>query len=221
MRRAAVLLLLLCGCTDPLASGNAAFRAGEFRRAAVEYQQVVERDPSSAAARYNLGTALLRLGEYPAAAPHLDAARRSHIPALRQHSAYNRGNAELEPAFSQAASPERDASLQRAIAAYKQALLLNPADRAAKWNLELALRLLRPPEPPQGGGGGGGNGGGGGGGQARAQQNPRPSDAQEGGASVSREQAEQILRAAEQQDAALQRGRLQKGATRRPSLRDW
>ncbi len=198
--------------------GNQAYRAGDYPRAEAEYRRALRERPSFAELHYNLGTVLLRTGRFAEAAKHLEQARSTAVRPLRQRIEYNRGNTDLEPAFGEAPSPERDEKLRRAIASYKRALVLNPRDHAAKWNLELAQRLLSHPRPPDSGGGGGGEGGGGGG-QGQADPDPQPSG--EGGGPASPNRAEEILGAAEQADAALQRSKLERGAGRARVLRDW
>lgn len=198
--------------------GNQAYRAGDYPRAEAEYRRALRDRPGSPEMHYNLGTVLLRTGRFADAAKHLEQARSSTLRPLRQRVEYNGGNTELEPAFGEAASPERDTKLRRAIASYKRALVLNPGDRAAKWNLELAQRLLSQPPPPESGGGGGGDSGGGGG-QGQADPDPQPSGA--GSAQAAPSRAEEVLGSAEQADAALQRSKLERGAGRARVLRDW
>lgn len=198
--------------------GNQAYRSGDYARAEAEYRRELRRHPESPQLHYNLGTVLLRTGRFAEAAKHLEQARSTTIRPLRQRVEYNRGNADLEPAFGEAPSPQRDPKLRSAIASYKRALVLNPRDQAAKWNLELAQRLLSQPPPPESGGGGGGDEGGGGG-QGEADPDPQPSG--EGGGPASPQRAEEILGAAEQADAALQRSKLEQGAGRTRVARDW
>src|SRR5204862_740430 len=88
-------------------------------------------------------------------------------------------------------STNRDAHLAEAERAYREALLLNPRNLPAKWNLELAVRHRGGGSsrsvPPAGGGGGGPSSGGG---QGRA--TPGGGGGQSGG--WNQAQAEQILR---------------------------
>ena len=58
---------------------------------------------------------------------------------LRQQSIFNLGNSLVRAAED---APERGQLLLDAVAAYEEALRLDPADQDAKWNLELALQRL-------------------------------------------------------------------------------
>lgn len=222
-RRAALALLLLAAGCD---RADRAFQAGDFGRAAELYAARLERGDSSPRLRYNLGTARLLGGEYPAARAALEkAARASHTP-VRQAAWYNAGNADLEPAAADTAGgAARRVALRRAAASYKRALLLRPDDADAKWNLEVALRLLererRAPDQPrqspqeQGSGGGGG-------GQSRAAPQPKPGPAGGvGNANLTPAEAARILAGAETAERATQRERLRRDRGGRRALRDW
>jgi tetratricopeptide (TPR) repeat protein len=211
-----------------MVEGNRLYRAGQFRRAAEAYQRRVAAGDTSAAARYNLGTALLRLQKWDEARPLLESAVGVWpAPELRQRALYNAGNADLEPVFRRKVT-EPDARrerLLRAIVHYKDALLARPGDADAKWNLELAQRLLDR-EPPQRGGGGGAdqrNQGGGGGGQGPPQPAPQPapSPQQTPAPELSQREAERILTGAARAEADAQREVLSRVRGQRKTVRDW
>ena len=214
MRRALLAALVLAACArpgPPPAAGLAERYAGRLAR-----------QPGSPVLRYDLGTALLLEHRYDDARAPLEAAVRVAPPALRARALYNLGNADLEPAFAaDTAEQGRVDRLRRAVAAYRAALRLAPADGDARWNLELAERLLReapehPRQSPQGGGSGGGQGGGGGGGGGQApqpaRQSPQPQGGAEGGESprLSPEAAERLLASAREQELGVQRDKLAK-----------
>ena len=223
--------MLLVGCVLGLAAcretPHAQYRRGEVRPAAEAYARAVERGDTSAAARYNLGTALLRLRAFDEARPHLEAAVPRAGRALRERAHYNLGNTELEPAFADTSkSEEWKARLRRAVAHYKRALLLDATDRDAKWNLELAQRLLA--EPPESGGGGGAADTGGGDGEDDADPQPAPgppqptrSSAGTGDPDLSPGDAERILSSAERDERELQRRKLREAPPGERAARDW
>jgi tetratricopeptide (TPR) repeat protein len=210
-----------------MVEGNRLYRSGQFRRAAEVYQKRIAAGDSSAAARYNLGTVLLRLQKWDEARPLLEAATDvQRQPELRQRALYNAGNADLEPVFRRKVT-EPDARrerLLRAIGRYKDALLARPGDADAKWNLELAQRLLER-EPPQSGGGGSdrNNRGGGGGGQQQPQPAPQPAPGppQAPAPELSQREAERILTGAARAEADAQREVLSRVRGQRRTVRDW
>lgn len=225
LRLALPALLFLAGCApgDPAAS----YRRGDYAAAAAGYRRAVAAAPGSPVAHYGLGSTLLRLEEFEAARPHLEIATRAPGAELRQWAYYNLGNSYLEPAFlgrDEAGSADH---LVRAISAYKRALLLDPDDAEAKWNLELARLLLRrPPQAPSprhdpraGGGGEGGGGGGGGTDPQRGRMDPRPQSGGGAGPSpqVTRERAEELLAEAEQRELGIQREKLRRPQPRSPT----
>lgn len=157
--------------------GEGLYRAGRFQEAYDAFQRAAERHGRTADLTYDAGNALYRLGRYDAAAGSFRDAQTEPTP-VKQPSTYNLGNALVKAAESQ---PDRRDDLRRAVSAYEQALLLSPADRDAKWNLELALRKLEQEEQrqqqQQNQGGGGGEGGQG----DRQDQSDGPDSSQTGG----------------------------------------
>jgi tetratricopeptide (TPR) repeat protein len=210
-----------------LADAERAYRRGDYQAAAQGYARALADGDSSAAVRYNLGTALLRLGRHDEARPHLEAAARARAHGdVRMRAAYNAGGTDLQPVASGRVPPEqRRDRLMRAIRHYRGALLINPGDADAKWNLELATRLLR----EQAGGGGGDDeenenpsGGGGQNPPSPATPQPQPSTADQGaGRPMTREQAERILAGAEAREQRVQRQQLKQDQNRIHGVRDW
>jgi tetratricopeptide (TPR) repeat protein len=211
-----------------MVEGERAYLRGDYRAAAAAYGRALADGDSSAVVRYNLGTSLLRLGRHDEARPHLEAAARARASAeVRFRASYNAGNADLVPVAGGRVPPEqRRARLVRAIGHYRRALLQRPDDADAKWNLELANRLLR--EQPGGGGGEeekddeNPSGGGGENDPSPATPQPRPSQADAGpGQPMTREQAERILSGAETRERRILRQQLKQDQTRIHGVRDW
>jgi tetratricopeptide (TPR) repeat protein len=228
MTRVLLLATVLSVFGLSLAAGNRAFQDGRYEDAVVEYRRALARGDDSPVLRYNLGTALLRLGRYDEGREHLELGARSDEARVRQPAHYNSGNTDLEPSFVAAPSAERTSSLRRSIAHYQQALLLDPTDTDAKWNLELAQQLLA--EQAGGGGGGGededpqqGGGGGGEGADAPAQPDatPSPGDGRGAQPQMTQEQAEQVLRQAVERERELQHEKLRRTSRPPPNVRDW
>jgi tetratricopeptide (TPR) repeat protein len=215
---ARALLLVSALAVADAADADRAFRRGDHEAAVRGYERAIASGDASPALRYNLGTALIRLGREDEALVHLEAVAGGADPRLRLLAAYNAGYAALAPVAGGRAGAERTERLERAIGHLRAVLLADPADADARWNLELAERLLRRDEPANGGGageGGGGDGGGDGaaaGGGGSADPAPGPLDVAE---------AERILAGAERRDQAVQRGRLRAGTTAPAGGRDW
>ncbi|MBI4546141.1 MAG: VWA domain-containing protein [Gemmatimonadetes bacterium] len=231
------LALLAFGFGD-LERGNRLYRQGRYAEAVAAYRAALQAGSQRPELRYNLGTALLRLGRFEEAEPYLRTAGAGIEPALRARAAYNLGNRYLLP--GRRAEPEPGvAMLGQAVEAYKRALRLDPADRDAKWNLELALRereRQRSLEAAAGGGGGqqqqdqpeqqDRTGGSAGSSSPAAPPSPSAGGSEDSrgapaGQPMTREQAERILSAIEQDERELYRETLRKGRRETPLARDW
>ncbi len=238
-RAAALLVLTLAaggfGIGD-IERGNRLYREGRFEEAVAAYQAALADGATGPELHYNLGTALLALRRYAEAERHLEIALRDVDPVLRERAYYNLGNRYLEAARAGGDPRAQVQQYDAAVEAYQHALRLTPDDVEAKWNLELALRereekqeqQQQPQEEPQeqddqnredeqqardqGGG-------------AQPSQGPSGQGAESGGRfenqPMTREQAEQILAAVEQDERDLTRDKLRKGQRRTPVTRDW
>ncbi len=102
----------------------------EFEQALTEFLAALEKSPNRPEIRYDLGTALYKLQQYPQAAEALSKAASTNDPKIASNAWFNLGNAMFNAQ-----------KLDEAVAAYKQALKLNHRDEDAKHNLELALRM--------------------------------------------------------------------------------
>lgn len=236
--RAVVLLLLTAtlgfGIGD-VERGNRHYRAGRYAEAVEAYQAAIRDGNTSPGVRYNLGTALLQLGRYDEAGEQLRLALDGIDPELRRRALYNLGNRYLGAARSSPEAALQGRLLDEALEAYKGALRLEPADSAAKWNLEMALRERdqqqqqqqqqqqaggageqdpQPQQDPQQGGSGNAGAGG-----SESEQRVNPTQGRD--EPMSREQADRILSAVEQDERELTREKLRKGQRETPVLRDW
>ncbi len=235
MRRLAALLALVLITTAAVFGGvergNRLFRAGRYAEAVEAYRAALEGGTDTPVLHYNLGTALLKLGRYSEAEEQLRAALKAVDPGTRESVYYNLGNRFLEDARENRTEETSRTLYNAALEAYRQALRLTPADTAAKWNYELALREREKQQQQQQGGGGGGDqdrqqdqqkGGQGGGGQSQGQQQPQPSGG-EGPtpAPLTQEQAERVLSAVEQNERQVFQDKLRKGHQQTRTVRDW
>jgi Ca-activated chloride channel family protein len=135
----ALLLLVPFGCSPTGWQARRAERrydAGDWPGAYAEWSRAFESSGDHVFG-FDAGNALYRQKHYQDAAARWRAA--STDRRLRQRSAYNQGNAAVRAA-EDATGGEKDSLLDGAVAAFEEALRLDPADQDAKWNLEIALR---------------------------------------------------------------------------------
>ncbi len=129
---AAVLLLAACSPSAEKLNGegNQAFLEQAYQDALAAYQGAQIENPELAEPYYNAANALYRKGHYEGALEQLQHALNIvEDDQLSKNSMYNIGNN-----FFSAHD------FQSAIDAYAQALLIDPGDQDAKFNLELALQ---------------------------------------------------------------------------------
>ncbi len=123
--------LMACGPSSAEVNrfGHESYMAGDYTAALDAYQSVQEGSPDSAEPHYNLGNVLYRMGEFENARGVYDESLRFAKLEVRASGFFNRGNASFQT--------EQYAD---AVEAYKEALRMDPDDRDAKHNLELALK---------------------------------------------------------------------------------
>jgi Ca-activated chloride channel family protein len=206
--------------------GNRLFSEGKFGEAERQYLEAQADMPQSPELFYNLGNALVRQKKYDMGLQALNQAAREGDRRVQADSWFNAGDALFEMGnFSEAAQ------------AFAQALRVDPGDRDAKHNLELALKKSeeqqkrpkqspeqnpqekqtgqKPPGQPESQPGPDEN-------QRKNQPaNPKSSqaDQQEGG--LTRERALQILDAMQNQELLEQRKQLERLARRKATGKDW
>jgi Ca-activated chloride channel family protein len=118
--------------------GNALYRKGEFDQALTEYRSAQVLAPELSALSFNAGDALFRKGDLAGAVREFAKASGATDSLLSSSAYYNAGNALVKAGDPKAA-----------IEAYKASLKRNPADPDAKYNLELALKLLEQQQQDQ------------------------------------------------------------------------
>lgn len=137
------LSLLLAACSAPAEKlnleGNEAYAEQAYLEALQLYQSAQIESPELAEPYYNAANAFYRQGDYPAALEQLQMALQYvDEESLAESSLYNLGN-----------SLFNSQELDTAVEAYTQALLLDPHDQDAKYNLELALQQQQQQEQEQ------------------------------------------------------------------------
>jgi Ca-activated chloride channel family protein len=128
------LILFLAACSPSAEKlneeGNQSYAEQAYLEALELYQSAQIESPELAEPYYNAANAFYRQGNYPAALEQMQMAMQYlDEETLAESSLYNLGNTLFNTQ-----------DLGTAVEAYKQALLLNPEDQDAKYNLELALQ---------------------------------------------------------------------------------
>ncbi len=133
-----VILLLLCGSLwgqsvrSQVEEGNAFYKQGQYRQAVEAYGRALTEDPRNPLIYFNQGDALFKLEQYDEALQSFYKVIPAEDKTLVQKAWYNIGNTFYAKN-----------KFQEAIDAYKRALDFNPADKDAKYNLELTLRKMK------------------------------------------------------------------------------
>jgi len=226
----AVMLVTGAAVFGGIERGNRLYRGGQYEEAVEAYRAALGTRSDGPVLRYNLGTALLRLGRYAEAEEYLRGALAEVDADTRGVVQYNLGQRFLEEARSTDDPAASAALYDSAVEAYRHALRQHPGDVDAKWNYELALQE----RDDQATGGDGGE-------DEEQEQEPEPREDGEGdglgspgrgdatptageGADhtpMSVEEAERILAAMEQDERELLQDRLRQGRRETPAERDW
>jgi Ca-activated chloride channel family protein len=111
--------------------GNKAYRSGQYDQALAKYKAALMAGGDPGVVAYNLGNTHYALRESEAAQQAYTESMRPQRARDLSGSVYNLGNAYLQ-----------GGKIEEAISAYIEALKLNPDDEDAKYNLELARRML-------------------------------------------------------------------------------
>lgn len=137
-RNAVVIILAMMSVASAMAQtdrqcirhGNKDFRKGEAAKAEVAYRKALEKNPRNTQALYNLGNALFAQKKDSAAVQSLEQAAKSETSRIRKAMAYHNIGVicQSHKLFGEA------------IEAYKSALRLNPKDDTTRYNLELCKR---------------------------------------------------------------------------------
>lgn len=139
----AALHPLLASARSKNEEGNRLYKAKKYAEALRRYTEAQLEAPDAPQLHYNLGNTLYRQGELEKARDEYRRSLAAGDRTLDREAVYNLGNAHLA-----------QEQYQDAIAAYQRALKLNPGDSDAKRNLELALLGMRRKQQQQSSSGG-------------------------------------------------------------------
>ena len=175
-------------------TGNKLYRNQNYPKAEVEYRKAMSQNGSNAHAVYNLGNALMMQQKDSAAIVQLENAGKMEANKTRKAMAYHNIGTICQ----------RHQLYGDAIKAYEEALRNNPNDNETRYNLALCKRLNKnnKEQPKQ---------------QQQKEQKQKEKQQPKPKEQMSKENAEQLLNAAIQDEKATQQ-RLKK-ATQQPSRR--
>lgn len=144
---AAVALLLIACSSAAFASPQSAeraYRKGEFKEAAAQYQAAVEKKPERAELQFNLGAAAYKSGEYASAQAALQKSLKTDHVGLQQNALYNMGNVQYRIGQQTEKSDVQKTiqTWQQSLQSYEQAMSIDPKDEDAKYNYEFVKKKL-------------------------------------------------------------------------------
>jgi Ca-activated chloride channel family protein len=110
--------------------GNQQFKTGDFANAEVSYRKALEKNPRNPQAVYNLGNALLAQNKDSAAVVQFESAAKLETNPMRKYQSFH----------NLGVICQSHKMYGEAIEAYKNALRLNPDDDETRYNLVLCQR---------------------------------------------------------------------------------
>ena len=144
---AVLLVLPVYGHTESpykaVEKGNEFFEAGEYDAAGQQYMSASVTFPEAAEIFYNQGNVLYKQRKFVQAMAHYTSALQTVEGTFESRVKYNLGNVEYRRALI-AMSTAQDAMLllRSAITYYRDSLAIDPQQPNARYNLELAHRLM-------------------------------------------------------------------------------
>ncbi|OYP66709.1 VWA domain-containing protein [Prevotella sp. P2-180] len=116
-----------------ITQGNKLFRNGQFDKAEVAYRKAIEKNPRNPQAHYNLGNSLMAQKKDSAAVQSFQKSTELETSKIRKAMAFH----------NMGVVCQQHKMYGEAIEAYKNSLRLNPKDDATRYNLELCKRQQR------------------------------------------------------------------------------
>lgn len=116
-----------------LRKGNDLFKQQKYVDAEVKYKKALKENPYYEKAGYNLGNAVYEQKRFKDALPQYElVAKSTKDLTTKKKSFHNIGNVMM-----------KEKQYDKAVAAYKNSLLLDPTDEETRYNLALAQKLLK------------------------------------------------------------------------------
>ncbi|MFC1736322.1 tetratricopeptide repeat protein [Candidatus Hydrogenedentota bacterium] len=121
------------------------YKEKRYAEAKQKYSQAQVKDPDNPIISLNLGDAHYRVEELDEAAKAFSLSTAADEKLVASRANYNLGTAMVK-----AGAPQQNMEmLQQALGAYKNALILNPGNEDAKYNLEITQKLVKEIEEQQ------------------------------------------------------------------------
>jgi Ca-activated chloride channel homolog len=136
--RLASLIALFLAMPALAGPAEQAYRKRDLARARKLYEDRLQKHPDDLRSRYNLGNVQFRSSDLKRAEEEWRAALASRDPKVRARAEHNLGNAEL-----------KSGRVEDAIRSYVEALRTEPGNNDTKYNLELALQMLKEQQQQQ------------------------------------------------------------------------
>lgn len=119
--------------------GNEAFRDNKYVKAEQEYRKALGQEQGAFESAFNLGDALYRQGKYEEASKYFQAAaNKTEDKDLKAKAFHNLGNALL-----------KNQKLNESLGAYKQSLINNPKDDETRYNYAYTKQMIQEQEQQQ------------------------------------------------------------------------
>lgn len=138
--------------------GDEHYYKKEYEESEESYRKALQKDTSSMSANYNLGNVLYQQERFNEAVNYYaEAVDNAESETQKANAYHNLGNANLAQMEMLKDKPqEQQEALKQGVEAYKNALKINPNDKATKYNLAYAQRLMKqmeqnPQQQPQDG----------------------------------------------------------------------
>lgn len=128
-------------------SGNKNYQSKDFNNSEVDYQKALAIDTTSFAANYNLADAFYKQKKYDEAEKKFsEMTNRQSGKEKLSDVYYNLGNSQLKQAenlLGQQKAQDAMKKISQSIDSYKKALINDPSDKDAKYNLSYASEVLK------------------------------------------------------------------------------
>ena len=123
---------------------NRLYSQGKYDEAAQTYQKAVDADAKNFLARYDLGTALYKKGDFDKSAGYLQQALADQRPALRLNAQYNLGNALYKAGMARENKDIDGAitSLENSLSNFDEVVKSDAKDADARYNRDIVRQQL-------------------------------------------------------------------------------